>query len=362
MPNLERMTLRELQDLAEALSSIHEIGKEFAEDGLSPVFDLTLGQSPIIQLAGYTMPHAWTADESEFNAARDDFAQDLPAMQDDLIQKVRAFTATTYPDWPEHRPSAVKIEISPAAPPPAADEAAPDQPEQTAASPAGAETGAEGGGERLAAPAPAAYQNPQTGPSWSTEETARLVQLVVEGIMAGKSKRAATMAAADVLGRPHEGTAFRLRTKAAAAFEAALKAATSKVFEAAEKTEILGGEPGGLQREYLAENAPASPAAQQRAQADVQAQAAAGDGQAQADLDPAILRHLDQMPATSAGAKWPPKVDLDLVDAAARGLSVPEIATDLRLRADQAKLRLALLLGRFSAKDVLRHMQAAKGK
>lgn len=49
--------------------------------------------------------------------------------------------------------------------------------------------------------------------------------------------------------------------------------------ETVEAKAILGGEPGGLQRDRLAEHAPASPAAQQRAQADVQAQAAAGDGQ-----------------------------------------------------------------------------------
>jgi hypothetical protein len=402
MPNLEKLSLDDLKQLQKKLLYITEAGEVLRGWQFDPVFDLSPGQSPMIHLTAFTMPHAWTADEgralgadhdAEFAAAIEEFRADAPAMQDALCEKAKAMD-----DGWEHTPNREPYQfnaanparddaadaaaygynpgigrfpigapvppifsivteadsVAPPAPLPAGGETAPDQPEQTAAMPAGAEPGATGGGGLQAAPAPAATPSTPSRP-WTADEDNQLISLAVANVMAGMTIKKAHMRAGLAIGRPGDGASYRLYTKLKDRFATALRAAGKAAFDARpDKDEILGGEPGGLQRDCLAEKAPASPAAPQEATP----QAAAGDGQAPADLDPVILRHLDQMPATSAGAKWPPKVDLDLVDAAARGLSVPEIATDLRLRADQAKLRLALLLGKFSAQDILRHMQA----
>jgi hypothetical protein len=434
MPNLERLSLDDLKQLQKKLLYITEAGEVLRGWQFDPVFDLSPGQSPMIHLTGYTMPHAWTADEAETTAApaRDDapeshqsplpilsddewltlrtdleagldpydlpklalgharragvsveaihaayqhlqnnpylfplpaaaieeFRADAPAMQDALCEKAKAMD-----DGWEHTPNREPYQFNARNPArdAAADAAAYGYNPGIGRFPIGASvppifsivTEADSV-EPPAPPPPAATPSTPSRP-WTADEDNQLISLAVANVMAGMTIKKAHMRAGLAIGRPGEGASYRLYTKLKDRFATALQAAGKAAFDARpDKDEILGGEPGGLQRDRLAEKAPASPAAPQEATP----QAAAGDGQAPADLDPAILRHLDQMPATSAGAKWPPKVDLDLVDAAARGLSLPEIATDLRLRADQAKLRLALLLGKFSAQDILRHMQA----
>jgi hypothetical protein len=367
MPSLERLGFDDLKQLHRSLELVMRAGELLSGHSLAPVFDLSPGQSPMIHLTGYTMPHAWTADEgralgadhdAEFAAAIEEFRADAPAMQDALCEKAKAMD-----DGWEHTPNREPYQFNARNPArdAAADAAAYGYNPGIGRFPIGASvppifsivTEADSV-EPPAPPPPAATPSTPSRP-WTADEDNQLISLAVANVMAGMTIKKAHMRAGLAIGRPGEGASYRLYTKLKDRFATALQAAGKAAFDARpDKDEILGGEPGGLQRDRLAEKAPASPAAPQEATP----QAAAGDGQAPADLDPAILRHLDQMPATSAGAKWPPKVDLDLVDAAARGLSLPEIATDLRLRADQAKLRLALLLGKFSAQDILRHMQA----
>lgn len=74
MPNLERLSVEELRALRNKLRCLIDAGDFLHDEKFAPVFDLTPGQSPMIHLTGWTMPHAYAADEAEADAPpeRDD--------------------------------------------------------------------------------------------------------------------------------------------------------------------------------------------------------------------------------------------------------------------------------------------------
>jgi hypothetical protein len=518
MPNLERLSLDDLKQLQKKLLYITEAGEVLRGWQFDPVFDLSPGQSPMIHLTGYTMPHAWTADEAETTAApaRDDapeshqsplpilsddewltlrtdleagldpydlpklalgharragvsveaihaayqhlqnnpylfplpaaaieeFRADAPAMQDALCEKAKAMD-----DGWEHTPNREPYQfnarnpardaaadaaaygynpgigrfpigasvppifsivteansvfpigasvppifsivteadsVEPPAPPPAGGETAPDQPEQTAAMPAGAEPGATGGGGAQAAPAPAAtpsatHENHFCGPLWTVDEDQKLVQIVVQTVVIdGESKAEAYRRAHAALSRPLTAINFRARNKLKDRIATALQA-TSKVAQD-EVPETLSpipagppapAEPPGKAEGEGPENARPVAAPEQVAEQDLPTRApvAGGDLTNLSHAQKLVLAHLRAL-----GNKPPfdPATDLALVEALATGAKTPEVAADLGLDTQAVIARFAALTASQRDRDnrlpigalsvlasVLRHMQA----
>ena len=65
MPNLERLSLADLDQLNTLLQTLAAAGHVLLHRGLTPVFDLVPGTEPAILLPSLTMPYAYEADEDD---------------------------------------------------------------------------------------------------------------------------------------------------------------------------------------------------------------------------------------------------------------------------------------------------------
>lgn len=385
MPNLERLSLEELRALRNKLRCLIDAGDFLHDEKFAPVFDLTPGQSPAIHLTGWTMPHAYAADEAEADAppARDDapyawspvtgivpigdghWTKDPEPIEPGVIAPIPAgavyalhdeatgitlLSPATAPDEggaeagngpgpvepaapadPMPAGAADAISEQPAAPPPAAGEPGP-APEQTAGPTAGA-AGPDGGGGAVAAATPAASNPPApTPPPWTEAEEEALIAHAVRLILGGMGKKAAHMEAGRLIGRPGEGASFRLYTKLKDRFDAALQAASKAAFDRAEPVAVP-------------DPAPLTPYGE-------------------------LCAHLDALPRKDG---WTEVRDLDLMNLACLGWGMNEIAQDMDLRADKVKARFDLLTGlhkdeadrwqrRFTREDVLAELQRRAGQ
>ena len=245
---------------------------------------------------------------------------------------------------PEETPLAAGDTAGGAPIPSATEQSAPGLPEPTppAASepqddpqPVAAVAEGSGGGEAVAAAgspaAPAAvpgaaHQDRLLPASWTEEEDADLVRLVAFGIAKmGLTKGAAIRAAAKGIGRPEQGSAFRLHHKLKPRLDAALTEAAMGQAQ----TEIPEDKPFPVQEGAAGEGA-TPPAAQPPAPVSFAADE--------------VTSHLMALPDKGG---WTVDRDLELMELSIAGWQPNEIALQLQVQANLVKPRFDALTGLY---------------
>lgn len=363
MPSLENLTHAELKAFLADLLALQAAGQAAIEKGRRPSYCIA---------PGYDMGLTIAAIVPEACDAHADLFREGPA----AIAPLCAAPFTGHPGpYPESGPPSPPPEQTLADAPPVADEGAaggaadaftfaagadPDHPDivfqpadvlQTEARekplPDGQSPAEEGGGEAGSSPATvsASHEKTMAGTNWTDEEEERLVRLITDAVGLGASKTAAIRAAAQALGRPEAGTAFRCHHKLKARIDAAI----------AEVDEIPAGQPAP-------EAAPAAmegedPGEQERVDAQDPPQGAAVAGAVPIQQGP-IDRHIDDLPRLTHGRRWTEAEDADLLRCLVNGMKLPEISADLQLDAGKIKARIAELTRRFDAATMLAALEA----
>jgi hypothetical protein len=214
---LNDLKLDELGKMLSALEALRLCGNDLDAQGYAPTFDLTPGRPASIRL-DWSMP--------EVTAAAPPAAAPADRARDPLDSMIRRAV------WDYETRSAEDDHTHSAAPSRSKDAETP-VPQVTADVEGAADSG---GGLAVAAAEPPAAPLPGTARAlaatlqpggraapWTPEEDARLIDLVCQGVQRqGLSRRGATMAAAQELGRPFDGTEFRCRHKLKDRLDAAL--------------------------------------------------------------------------------------------------------------------------------------------
>ncbi len=339
---LNDLDLEQLTELAATLEQIADAGRVLAASGLYPRFDLTPGKPARITVpfampcaAGQVPIQAFLAARSvELSRQRDGLAvaSDVPTPSTEAAQPEPALAPVDAPPVAEGpaggapEPAAPSRSGAEAAPlPAAADEAL--SPEASAPVPEGVADS--GGGADMAAPAPPAAPAPTTGThqasfgqnAWTEEEDARLISLVVGGMVGlAMGKTAAIRAAARELGRPEQGTAFRCHHKLKGRLAAALAEAKA---------------------EATAPSPLPDPAAQPAAAPEPETAPKPATTLDKHAADP-LTAHLMALPEKDG---WTLARDLDLMELSLAGWMPNEIGLELKVRADLVKARFDLLTG-----------------
>jgi hypothetical protein len=233
---LNDLSLEELSELSGTLVTLETVGRDLAEQGLAPRFDLTPGEAVTIttrfRMPAIESPKLSIDDVFRAHVARTDSFDDHAT--DALIREALSIDTTSEPAAPSRSGDE-------APPPPGVAEAA--LPLAEAASSEGAADS--GGGQQLAAamppaapaaneaapvPIPGSASAMAAGPGgsfasppWTPEEDDRLVALVAMGVTRLKlQKLVAINAAADELGRGREGVKSRCYNKLKDRLDAAI--------------------------------------------------------------------------------------------------------------------------------------------
>lgn len=358
--SLNNLTLNQLRELALTLGNLEIAGSTLGASGLEPVFDLTPGQQAVMRLP-YQMP---SVDGLIIGKGmRDWISGAVAGKYDDLPLRKPNFGTGQKPSTntaldpaeavpvdsaPVPHPTGAHIEIPEPSPAPSrTDDAGGHSPlpvEPLAADVITGEAGDGGAGKQhpvtpsiaepiaevtpavaaeaekpgILAATPASLRPAQ----WTAEEDAQIVADVVENIKSGLSKNAAIAKAAEKLGRPYEGTRFRLNTKLAGALDVAL-----------------------------------ARAAQAQAKAPTPKPATTPNAAA---LD-ALEFHLAHLTRTDG---WTMARDIELLELTINGWDIPSIAMEMQVDSREIKARFDLLTGlytdaqdkkarRFKREDVL---------
>ncbi len=342
MPNLEALSLADLKDLNAVLSVLQQAGAALDDACLNPVFRLVPGEPMSLTVAA-VMPEACAAHEELF-ASGPDVSPDPDRLADLIRQTVAsppaAHGADDAPPAAGHDAAGGVAEAPP--------EDTPELPACATSSPNGAGKG--GGAAENTQPAadtnpgaavlkPGAPFLPMSGPIWTPDEDARLIELVAGAVVReGLSRNAAAERAAGLMGRPVPGTRYRCHHVLRDRLLARISDLSAEVFAATPADELP--DPG--------------PAA---------APAAAAPPPDPADL---LAAYLDGLPMRDG---WTPARDEELMRLACLGWGMNEIAQDMDLRADRVKARYDLLTGhhrddygrwvrRFPREDVLAALSA----
>lgn len=340
---LNNLTLAQLRELTLTLGNLEIAGSTLGASGLEPVFDLTPGQQAVMRLP-YKMP---SVDGLIIGKGMRDFISDSvagkydhlpvvipnfgmgPTSATDAAPETEAAHVDVYPD-----PAPDVPEPSPA--PSSADDTSGHSPLPVEPLAADVDTGEAGDGgagkqhpvtpaiaEPVAEVAPvvaaeaeksgilAATPASMRPAQWTAEEDVQIVADVVENIKSGLSKNAAIAKAAEKLGRPYEGTRFRLNTKLAGALYVALARAAQAQAKAKAPTPKPAATP----------NAPASDA-----------------------LD-FHLAHL------SNSDIWNISHDIELLELTINGWDIPSIAMEMQTGSREIKARFDLLTGLYTDAD-----------
>lgn len=353
MPDLSKLSLDELIQMRAMIMTLCEAGKTLALEGDGVVFDLTPGRAARIVTpfqvpefgAQQTQLEAMTATPPEevdvqaiVNAvfADMDRAAQLklnspPAVPDAdgaavepapaVVQDAAGADATPYDglDFPDAGcPVAAVPDLDPVAPPPAA---------VVEPSPAARATVA--GDVDPAKPAP-----------WTAEEDDRLVQLVAEAMADGEKLNRAAAAAANVLGRPEEGTKYRVYNKVKDRVYDALAQLKKPAAEqnAPKPAEVPGGAVAVGSAGGGGQPAPGAPKAEPKPVPKPPAP------KPPANLPPELASAAAHLRSVTPFGKWTPALDRDLLRQL-EDLRWPlhEVCLDLGVTTVQAQQRLHTL-------------------
>ena len=342
---LNDLSLEDLTEISGNLFTLETVGRDLADAGLAPRFDLTPGEAVTIT-TGFRMP--------AIESPRVTFRVQSPLDEGQLDRAIKAVVISTEaaPPEPAHEPvDAPPVDEGPAGgatepaapsrsddetpPPPGVAEATPPPLAKAASSEGVADSG--GGQQPAAAEPPAAPPAPTNERAfsgaavWTPEEDARLITLVVIGVTRlGLSKSSAMKAAAQELGRPEAGTAFRCHHKLKDRLDAALAWGSAFLDQPDE-------EPGPT---------PYAEAAPTPAGGD-----AAGEGTTPPAVQPIaneLIVHLMDLPEKGAfGAGWTLERDRELMELSIAGWMPNEIGLELQVQANQVKARFDALTGLY---------------
>lgn len=357
MPCLNAMSLDELKSFALALTRLAQCGETLDVYGFAPEFDLTPGY-PVSIALDFVMsiearvpeagepPAVWSPAASAPITAPALLPEMFPTEKPEPLAAgaAREGLAAAHPDagaaapiFPDPRGDIARGdgEQAPVAAGPREGEA----PAPLAAEP---EAVTPGSARALAATA--------QPPRWTEEEDATAIRMAVERLRVDHwtdTELARVIAAA--LGRPQEGTKFRLKTKLWGAIQAGLKAPKPAAPEPEPVAPPL----------VVVEAAPVPEAVF----AKPQPEPAAPEPQPRPLGNSAAARHLTSLPPS---VDWTREDDIELLEALGRGFKLAEIAVDMRrdwaalkrrsdalLQFDPQKKRTAFLPG-----DLLKILKA----
>lgn len=337
LPYLGEMYQAELDSLIGDLDALSRAGALLIELGQTPVFRLVPGQLFQITL-DEVMPHvAEQAPQLPPGALLS--ALPRASVELDMIAKPAVDLAVD---------PLIFTEIAKPVPEQTADAGAQD----TAGGADEAPTPAGDGGGCPAAPAPAVATT-QPAP-WTPEEDDKLIGLVACLILSGVPKRLAISHAAQDLGRPEQGSSYRIYNKLAARLQAEIDQLRARA--EAELIETHQPDPAPTApQEASAEDAAGvavfhAPAASQIAEpqpplptalAAEQADGAAFSPAPSADLSP-IEAHLHSL---SRKGGWTMERDHELLGLICDGWAMPEISAEMSIPAGDLKARFDLLSG-----------------
>lgn len=349
-PFLNDLSLHELKDLCRVMRGLIDAGRVMLDGGIEPRFSLVPGQRPCMAL-NFSMPQVWRSEGisglSEGNVRSSDDAADLsefpaPVSQAD-VQEIEPGTggeglAEAFPAEPDVT-SDVSLETAAAGwvSPPVLDPGVyiDVQPSRVVDGPVPGSASA----MAKAMPAP-----------WTAQEDELAVTVYVDNLNAGEGIGEAARKAADAVGRPFEGTKFRLKNKLAEQVDARLlRLLNAKALaETARRNAAAAAE---VSIEAAPQPIAADPAP------DVVAEKPPADADPVA-IDPRLRRHISALSQITHGRRWKPAEDLALLDDVTNGLKLAEIAADMGLDSNKVKFRLETLIGSFSAADVLVALKA----
>ncbi len=327
-PTLDRLSLQDLDDLLVSLDALKRAGDVVVELGMVPVFCAMPGQ-PIAMTLDEVMP---PIDQQ--------LGIDLSSQPDETA----TYIVTGAADGP-----LTFTEITDPAPGPAVEAAAVDPAQdsgggdvqipaaatlvETIEMPEPLAAGAEYEGMAAAQPDTGAAATAVARPAaWTPEEDEKLVSLVALGIVGGKVKQQAVVTAAHELGRPFEGTRFRLHTKLADRLTAKIESLRTDAVSRLIDTHQPDPQPPvpTVPAVEPASGAPSSPAPD-----------APVDMAAQADPSP-IEAHLLGLPRKGG---WTMERDHELLELICAGWAMPEISAEMSIPAGDLKARFDLLSG-----------------
>ena len=395
---LNDLSLDELTEIAGTLEQIRDAGVTLAAYGLNPTFNLTPGQPATITLP-FEMPeapgHATKADVARIEAKLDQrleaekltihwvqvgpetYAATEGAVDADAISQAMSDqdnstipTPSTEAAQPEPALEPVDAPLAAgdsaggapisadahsrsddvASPPPEASPPPPGEPAIPQADTSIEGTAESGGGAVMAATPPAATHQEKLLPAtWSEDEDTRLVAGIVAAMVGqGLIKSAAIRAMAAQLGRPEQGTAFRVHHKLKARLDDALAAAqTAKAEAEALLAKSPATEPTGTAQWDAAVGGDTPAAVQDEPDLDARSREAAtahGNGPASFTADP-VTAHL--MALTDKGG-WTVERDHELMELSIAGWHPNEIALQLQMQASAIKPRFDALTGQYT--------------
>ena len=303
---LDDLSVDELNQLATVIVGLKEAGYLMREQGFDARFSLVPGL-PVLMRLEYRMPHPGPMPallpESVAQASDDDLQVHL------------------FGSMPAEGPTAAEIDAAVTA---ACDKVltslvARDPVHVPDPSPVPTPAKAESASVAPAKPAP-----------WTELEESQLIGLVAHGIVTGLTKGNAIREAAEALGRPYDGTAFRLNTK----LKDRLAAHVEEL--RAHRPYPAPAQPHHHQPEAAAPEADAAPSPVANPEPIAQAAALTA-----ATLSP-IEQHLLDMPSKGG---WTLEMDMDLLQLSDNGWTIPEIATELGKDGKAVAERFDLLTG-----------------
>lgn len=354
--SLNNMTLNQLRELALTLGNLEIAGSTLGSCGLEPLFDLTPGKM-VTMTVPFLMPDDTSIAPWRINQGTGIW---YPATPETEAARVDAYPDPV-PETPEPSPLISSADdVSGHSPLPVEPLAADVNTgeagdggagKQHPVTPAIAELPAIGEavtreGEvfvRQPDPVPA---SPKAMP-WTQQEDIDLIARVVLMMQTGIAKGAAIATVAADMGRPYEGTRFRLGNKLADDFAAALAAAAKTQAQSAPK--VTEAEPTPQPRPVPTEAA--------KAAAPVPTPAPAKTAPPSDALD----FHLSHLSNTDS---WNTTHDIELLELTINGWDIPSIAMQMQIGSREIKARFDLLTGlytdaqdkkarRFKREDVL---------
>lgn len=185
--------------------------------------------------------------------------------------------------------------------------------------------------------------------AWSAEEDDKLVALVARYILQGQPKGQAISVAAHELGRPFEGTGFRIRSKLADRLTAEIDRLRADALADLIQTHQSDPAPQPVAEEAAGNNVSLTPAADQPADAHPPVPTSADDPADGAAVSPApsatlspIEAHLHGLPRKGG---WTMERDHELLELICAGWAMPEISAEMAIQAGDVKARFDLLSG-----------------
>lgn len=392
---LNDLSLSQLVDLSDSLITLIHAGRALESRHVEPRFDLTPGV-PASIMTDVMLPHVGSSAfrsmaEATFPTSSIEAASQPVDAQDDAAADLRQPEPLDAPPAVEGQAGGAPISADAcsrsddvASPPPEASPPPPGEPAipQVDTSDEGNAESGGGSGDGSGSQPPAATHQTSFGQNaWTEEEDAELIRLTVFSMVKmGLSKTAAIRTAAKGIGRPEQGSAFRMHHKLKDRLEAALaetrsakadaEAILSKSPEAARQdAPPPQAEVQGESAEPPVGDAPASvpePGAGATLPPDLDAksrQAAIDHG---THIASPIVAHIMTLP-TKGG--WTLERDLELMELSIEGWQPNEIALQLKIQASLIRPRFDLLTGlhedandkkvrRFKREDVLEALKS----